>query len=67
MTQPILMRCTANLCDQGRKPCPCPTACEVSEEDAEWERRSTQALAVWVCVLLVVAGFLLGYLWGALP
>lgn len=25
--------CTANACDQGRKPCPCPQDCRLPERD----------------------------------
>ena len=31
MGQVILMRCKADACEQGRKPCPCPQSCEVAE------------------------------------
>ena len=61
---PTLMRCTADLCEQGKRQCPCPAACEVAEDELEFERRQMQALTLWVCVLLVVLGFLIGYLWG---
>lgn len=63
----VLMRCEANQCNQGRNECPCPEACQIAEEEAEFERRQMQALATWLAVLLVVAGFLAGYVWGVLP
>ncbi len=67
MTQPILMRCEANECQQGRKPCPCPQACQIAEEEAELERRRMQALVFWLALMLVVIGFIAGSIWGVLP
>lgn len=60
----IPMRCVANQCASGRRPCPVPHACELAEEVEEYDRRSMQALATWLAVLLVVLGFFAGYAWG---
>ena len=50
--------CDADACDQGRKPCPCPQACERDGlEDV--------AASVWfwavLAVALIGAGFLLAF------
>ena len=39
-------------CEQGRKPCPCPTACEISQDEED------DALALKFIIGLVLVGFL---------
>lgn len=50
--EPILLQCTADACDQGRKPCPCPTACRVAES----QRRDdiNAGIWAWCCVSAVL-------------
>lgn len=33
--------CTANLCTQGRRACPCPQACELPEHCTAWSRAAS--------------------------
>lgn len=47
--------CTSNACDQGRKPCPTPQACELPVQYADDEPMPTSfALVLWVCVCIVI-------------
>lgn len=48
-TNPAL-RCAADACGQGRKPCPFPSACQVADErdPAPPKRQSVLALAAWL-------------------
>ena len=56
--------CTAQACNQGRKPCPCPDACQIAADD-ELELFSDlwSAIAVFalVCVFCASAAFAVGY------
>lgn len=37
-------RCSADACQQGRRPCPCPTACEAPEPLDAMKRRYIDAI-----------------------
>ncbi len=62
MGQVILMQCKADACNQGRKPCPCPDACEVADDDLNpWLRKFSEPGVFWCCyigalVLALIAG-----------
>lgn len=60
MTHPA---CTAQACDQGKKDCPCPHACQLSEPTPPRSMLASRWfwLAAIVCALLwaaVIAGLL---------
>jgi hypothetical protein len=56
-------RCSADACQQGRRPCPCPEACEQAEPVDAMKRRYINAIVsvalVGLCfaVVAVVAVF----------
>lgn len=45
--------CTSDRCQQGKKPCPCPEACELPVEYAEDEPLSFR-LIWWATLFFVV-------------
>jgi hypothetical protein len=49
--------CSADQCQQGRAPCPCPTACELPEHGAQRDdaMTTTKAALIWACVTLNAA------------
>jgi hypothetical protein len=47
-----LRRCTANACEQGRKPCPCPQACLVATDDTRADEGA--GAVVWGVIALIV-------------
>jgi hypothetical protein len=49
-------RCTADACNQGRKPCPCPEACEQPADGllSGYRRGIVSALVVVLCVLVAL-------------
>lgn len=59
MTTPTTRACTANRCQQGRTPCPCPQACELPADPLQDERMTPAetVLAVLVATLLAVVLF----------
>lgn len=59
MTTPTNRACTANRCQQGRTPCPCPQACELPADPLQDERMTPAetVLAVLVSTLLAVVLF----------
>ena len=46
-------RCTADACNQGRQPCPCPDACRLPTDKmlSGYRRGIVSALVVVLCVL----------------
>lgn len=59
--------CSSDLCDHGRKPCPCHQACYVSEDEEVSICKDLFVSFAYVAgfilaALLVIAGF--GYLLG---
>lgn len=46
--------CSADQCQQGRAPCPCPTACELPEPDPLQDEpmTTTEAALLWACAAL---------------
>ena len=55
MTTPTTRACTANRCHQGRAPCPCPQACELSADPLQDERLSAAEGVLLVLVATLVA------------
>ncbi len=55
------LECRADACDQGRKPCPCPEACErpvMTDDDRVLIRGLIVALAaVWLCAAVVMVAW----------
>lgn len=51
--------CHADACDQGRKPCPCPEACEVS---ADPHLRSV-FWRWWLACMLAIAATVIWAVW----
>ena len=61
----ILMRCHADACEQGRRPCPSPAACEVAQEDPEpdFQSERVQALIVRLVMLVALLGAIAAVVW----
>ena len=55
MTAPTTRACTANRCQQGRTPCPCPQACELPADPLQDERLSAAEGVLLVLVATLVA------------
>lgn len=50
--------CNSDLCQQGKRPCPCPMACELSDEDEAssfW-----RDLAIWGAATAIAMFFVAG-------
>lgn len=60
--QPLLMRCAANECSQGRQRCPCPDACQVAEDDDGIGTVRGLLVAVGIAGAAVVAGLVIATL-----
>ena len=56
--------CTANACQQGRAPCPCPAACEVPEKDTTRTVRAAAAIAAWFASVALCTGLALVWIYG---
>ncbi len=54
--------CHSDACEQGRKPCPFPTACQTSEPSARSWRASD--LTIFGIFVLVLVGFAAGWFGG---
>lgn len=54
------MRSCTSYCHQGRKPCPCPQACEVPEAGAT---RTALAITAWLAIVAICAGLALVWLY----
>lgn len=48
-----------NYCEQGRRPCPCPQACEMPDDEAD----KHIAQVVWVIMLAVVFSLFVAFFW----
>lgn len=59
----ILMRCEADACQQGRRPCPTPSACEVEESEPDFRRSAQEALLVRLIVVVAILGATAAVLW----
>ena len=59
MTTPTTRACTANRCQQGRTPCPCPQACELPTDPLQDERLSAAEGVLLVLVATLVAAILI--------
>lgn len=61
----ILMRCQADACEQGRRPCPAHAACEVAQEEPEpdFPAQWIEALLVRVVMLLALLGAIAAVVW----
>ena len=57
--------CTANACQQGRAPCPCPAACEVPEKDTTRAVRAAAAITAWFASVAICTGLALVWIYGA--
>lgn len=62
----ILMRCQADACEQGRRPCPAHTACEVAEpEESDFPAQWIEALLVRLVMLVALLGVIAAVVWPA--
>lgn len=59
--------CQSN-CHQGRKPCPCPEACELpiqfADDEPEEPTPTAFAVVLWICcciAVLALVSFIAGY------
>jgi len=54
-----MKQCNADACCQGRKPCPCPEACEVTDERGliEWLSRPS---VFWTAYAVALVTALMG-------
>ena len=57
--------CTANACQQGRAPCPCPAACEVPEKDTTRAVRAEAAITAWFASVAICTALALVWIYGA--
>ena len=57
--------CTANACQQGRAPCPCPAACEVPEKDTTRAVRAAAAITAWLASVAICTALALVWIYGA--
>lgn len=48
MTDRYIPACHSDACNQGRKSCPCPSACQVSEESGESTKGLLVSPAFWI-------------------
>ena len=55
------MRACTSYCHQGRKPCPCPQACEVPEAGTT---RTALAITAWLAIVAICTGLALVWLYG---
>ena len=55
------MRSCTSYCHQGRKPCPCPQACEVPEAGTT---RTALAITAWLAIVAICTGLVLVRLYG---
>lgn len=53
------MSCTGP-CEQGRKPCPCPAACEQESDDSPSTIEAVGRLVVWAFALIGFVAVLAG-------
>ena len=56
------MRSCTSYCHQGRKPCPCPQACEVPEAGAT---RTALAITAWFASAAICIALALVWIYGA--
>jgi hypothetical protein len=56
-----LHACRAESCEQGRKDCPCPAACQWPTDDdrARWRPSVLFIAAIWIVVSALVAALVL--------
>jgi hypothetical protein len=52
---PVLAKCQADACAQGRKPCPCPDACRAQPWDEDTGRDMLGGLLVAAAIVCAVA------------
>ena len=52
---PVLAKCQADACSQGRKPCPCPDACRAQPWDEDTGRDMLGGLLVAAAIVGVIA------------
>lgn len=50
--------CSADQCQQGRAPCPCPTACELPTDPLQDDRMSAAEGVLLVLMVTLVAAIL---------
>lgn len=63
MTNSTTRACTANRCQQGRTPCPCPQACELPADPLQDDRLSAaQGVMLVLVATLVAASFIMAVL-----
>ena len=51
------MRCCGGPCQQGRKPCPTPDACELDEDEEDRLALATVIVAVATVIIVLTAVF----------
>ena len=54
-TEPTVLRCHGP-CDQGRKPCPCPAACEAREDEEQVDLVFLWAVVAILTVTIIAIG-----------
>lgn len=57
------MRCASGECNQGRRPCPTPSACEVEESEPDFRRDAQEALLVRLVIVVAILGVTASVLW----
>ena len=63
----ILLQCHADACEQGRKPCPCPHACEQAGNDETYTESRYADLIAWLTIACTVVALGAVIVWKVMP